>query len=334
MVVRVGLATICGSDVHTVTGRRKGDVPGILGHEITGEVLQRGQDVRTDSIGQVLVEGDRVTWSIAASCGRCVFCRRYDLPQKCETLFKYGHAPCDAWPHFNGGFAEIVYVRPGTTVLRVPEGVSDEEVAPINCALATVMHAVEELSVTAGDRVVVLGAGTLGLYAAAVLSDRGCGEIVVVDVDENRLARAGQFGATRCLSRRTLGEEEVRKQVLAVTEGRGADAVLEVCGVAESVPAGLKLLRIGGRLVTVGLVFPHATITLDGMQIVTRMLRIKGIHNYHGRHLIEAMRFVTEARGRYPFRELVTARFPLSEINTAFTAAQDRSNIRVAVVPE
>lgn len=330
LLVKTGMATICGSDLHTVSGRRSGDVPGILGHEITGRILRMGKDVKTDAVGRELRENDRITWSIAASCGRCVYCKDWNLPQKCLHLFKYGHAPCDSWPHFNGGFAEVVYIRTGTAVLKLPDTLSDAVAAPINCALATVMHGIEKMELRGGERVVVMGAGMLGIYAVAVLRRRGCREVLITDPDPYRLAMAEKFGGTPLLTESSARDEMV-SLVKSRTDGFGADAVLEVCGVPESIPLGMSMLRIGGRLVTAGMVFPGAVLQLDARLLTTGMITLSGIHNYRPCHLAEALRFVEENNGIYPFEELVGAVFPLEKINEAMTAAKDRKNIRVAV---
>lgn len=330
LVVKVGMSTICGSDLHTVGGRRACETPMILGHEITGRVLLAGADVTADALGQPLREGDRVTWSIAASCGQCVACRDWKLPQKCLHLFKYGHAASLGPPYFNGGFAEVVYLRRGTTVLKIPDELSDREVTPINCALATVMHGVEKMELTGGDRVLIQGAGMLGIYAAAVLSERGCASVLIADVDPVRLAVAARFGGAGILLDGATPEErkqQLREQIPAAS----LDAVLEVSGNPESVSLGLACLRPGGRYVTAGLVYPGAGLELDGRELVISMLTLRGIHNYRPEHLIQSLELIRTHAGNYPFAELITAEFPLRELNRAMEAARDRRNIRVAI---
>ena len=330
MLVKIAMATICGSDIHTATGRRGGDIPGILGHEIAGRIIKTGKEIKTDALGKPLRINDRITWSIAASCGKCVFCKDWNLPQKCLNLFKYGHASSQEWPHFNGGFAEIVYIRPGTTVLKVPDTLSNEVVTPINCALATVMHGIEKMCLNGNDRVAVQGAGMLGIYAAAVLRSRGCREVFVIDVNPDRLAMAKKFGAST-LSLSEYGTDEIVAIIKRKTDGFGVDAVLEVCGAPDSVQPGISMLRTGGRYVTAGLVFPGTDFKLDGERITKNMITISGIHNYRPTHLLKALKFVEETQTQYPYEELITARFPLDRINEGLTAAQERKNIRVAI---
>ena len=129
-LVRVTCCTLCGSDLHSYSGDREVLTPTILGHEILGTIEAVGG--RTP-----LAIGQRVTWSIAASCGECYFCRN-DLPQKCERLFKYGHEQMSEEHPLSGGLATHCHLAPGTTVVEIPSGLPDEVACPANCATATV----------------------------------------------------------------------------------------------------------------------------------------------------------------------------------------------------
>ena len=118
-LVQVSLATICGSDLHTVSGRRDAPTPCVLGHEAVGTIAAPTQ--HRSATGELLREGDRVTWSLMASCGRCAYCTDRNLPQKCETLFKYGHARSEGATTLSGGFATHILLRPGTAIYHIPE---------------------------------------------------------------------------------------------------------------------------------------------------------------------------------------------------------------------
>ena len=113
----------------------------------------------------------------------------------------------------------------------------------------------------------------------------------------------------------------------------GVDAVIEVCGVPEVVTAGLKMLRIGGRYTLGGIVTPEANVTLDANILVKNWITLRGIHNYHPRHLIQALDFVVANRKRFPFKDIVDSTFKLDDLNEAFKRASDRSVLRAAVVP-
>ena len=330
IVVRMTMATICGSDLHTFLGKRPGEIPGILGHEIIGEIISLESKVKCDALKNPLKKGDRVTWSIAASCGECVFCTKWNIPQKCLNLFKYGHAYCNEWPHFVGGFGEVVYLRPGTTVIKIPDHLSNEVVAPINCALSTVVHAVEKLNIHKGDKVLIQGAGMLGIYASAYLKEIGVSEVFVADIEPSRLKVAEKFGAIPVLVNEN-DSTDLKNQIMAKTSGYGLDAVLEVCGVAKSVQSGLELLRTGGNFVSAGLVFPESNFTIDGQMLIKKMITISGIHNYRPDHLIKALDFICNSHSKYPFENLISQKYKLEDVNEALLAAQNKNNIRVAI---
>lgn len=330
---RVRMSTICGSDLHTIFGRRREPAPLILGHEIVGELVALGQGMAHDGFGQPLRAGDRVSWSIAASCGACYYCG-LGLPQKCQTLRKYGHTCCEEPPHLTGGYAESVYLYPGTAVYRVPESLSDEVAAPANCALATVVNAVESIGLKAGETVLIQGAGLLGLNLAALCREAGASRIFVTDVSPARLDLARRFGADCCWNVAGAAEGETARRVLDGTDGHGADVAFEVCGAREAVAEAVRALRTGGRYLVAGLVTPGSNLGLDGNQLTRKCLTLQGIHNYHPRHLGKALRFLQQHAARYPFAELVGAVFPLERINEAIEAAASGRYVRVAVRPD
>ena len=113
----------------------------------------------------------------------------------------------------------------------------------------------------------------------------------------------------------------------------GADAVIEVTGVPEVIPVGLGLLRTGGRYTLAGVVNPGAMVTIDANQILRRCLTLSGVHNYHPRHLVQALDFVVANHERFPFRDLVDAKYPLERIQDAFEDAAERRVLRAAIVP-
>jgi putative phosphonate catabolism associated alcohol dehydrogenase len=329
VLVQVSLATICGSDLHTFTGRRSAPTPCILGHEAVGRVAAPTN--ARDADGNPLREGDRVTWSIMAACGRCKPCTAWDLPQKCDRLFKYGHARSEA-PHFlNGGFAEYIRLRPGTAIYRIPDAVTDAEAAPLNCALATVVDGLNLLEIKPGASAVVLGAGLLGVYAVCCLRERGCEVTAIVDSVPERLRIAKTFGATHAFNLSERSPSQIGEALHDLTDGYGVDLAVEVSGATPALVNAVEWLRVGGQCLTLGYVFPHAEASLDAHKIVTKCLTLRGNHNYHFRALGAALRFVEAARNRRPFEHLIGARYPLRDIDAAFHRAMQRDVIRVAI---
>jgi putative phosphonate catabolism associated alcohol dehydrogenase len=333
MLVKITCCTICGSDLHTWTGRRKSPVPIILGHEIIGTVVELGEGILHDSGNRPLSVGDRITWTIMDNCGKCYFCREKGLMMKCTHLKKYGHDRCGDPPYFVGGFAEYCYLTPGTCVIRVPDDLSDEEVAPANCALATVVAGMDALGVRPFEHVLIQGAGALGVYAAALARHSGCRRIIVADVMEHRLEFVKKFGATDTIDSTELTDDEVIGVVKDLTGGFGVDVVMELAGFPALLPLGLKCLRTGGRLVEIGNAFAGAFFNCDASDIVFKCLTIKGVHNYDTPHLQQAIDFLQMTKDRFPFGEIVGEKVSLDEVNRGLKIAESAKTIRVAVKP-
>lgn len=331
VLVQVSLATICGSDLHTVSGRRSAPTPCVLGHEIAGVVAAPTH--ARDADGKPLHEGARVTWSLMASCHQCQYCNQRNLPQKCEQLFKYGHARSEGQYTFSGGFAEYIHLQPGTWLYRIPDSVSDVEAVPLNCAFATVLSGLEIVGINAGECALVQGAGMLGIYTACYLRESGCEIVAVVDGVAERMQIAKRFGATHTFNLSEMPPDQIGEAMQDLTNGRGADLAIEVSGAGAALKNTIDWLGIGGRCLTLGFVYPNADVTVDAHQIVTKCLTIRGNHNYHPSALGAALRFVEEKRDRYPFGALIGAIYPLKEINTAFDRAMQGDLTRVAIAP-
>jgi alcohol dehydrogenase len=333
VLVKVTMSTICRSDIHSYEGHRPNPCPGILGHEIIGIIDQLGSAIKKDMRGDPLKVGDRITWSEYFYDGDCYYREIHDMPQKCHGVRKYGHDLVEEDPHFLGGFAEYCYILPGTWILKLPDALSDEEATPINCGVATMVSVTEAAEIELGDTVVVQGLGLLGLYGCAMAKARGARLVIGVDAVDSRLEVAKQFGADHVLNAARLSPAETVKTVRGLCTPDGADAVIEVCGVPGVVPQGLEMLRVGGRYVLGGLVSPGADVTIDANIIVKKWIKLRGIHNYHPRHLIQALDFVMANRDRFPFKSIVDSKFPLKDVGEAFRRASERTVLRAAIVP-
>lgn len=332
-VVKVKFSTICGSDLHTISGRRIEPTPLILGHEIVGEIVLLGEGLVYDGFGEKLNTGDRISWTIMASCGECFFCRN-NLPQKCLKLKKYGHTSINdknVKSPLLGGYGEYVYILPGTTVFKVPESLSDEIAAPANCALSTVINAVETIGIKKGDIVLVQGGGLLGLNACSLAKEAGAGEIILTDILDSRLSMGKRFGATKTINIRDIDDKEFTMLLDVITEKKGVDVAIEVCGAKNAPLQAIKSLRIGGKYLIAGMVTPGSILDIDANQITRKCLTIKGIHNYRPEHLGMALKFLENNYEKYPFNEIVKVSYPLSEINEAVKTAGSGEYIRVGI---
>lgn len=314
-LVQISLATICASDLHTVDGRRFEPSPSVLGHEGVGRVVAMGAGRDPQLIGK------RVTWSLADSCGECIACREWQLPQKCRHLFKYGHAEVTNGSGLNGCYATHLLLRRGTTMIAVPDQLPDEVIAPANCALATMVNATEWLP-TPCRVAIIQGAGMLGLYGCALLRVRGVGRVVVVDTNADRLGLVEHFGGIPAF--RTGGH---------LVQFGCADAVFEVAGTSSVVPEGIRHLRIGGYYAFVGMVHPSTPLELSGQMVLRHCLTLRGFHNYSPRHLQTAVQFLIENQSNYPWDRLVSPAFSLDQIGAAFQEARTQRWPRVAIRP-
>ena len=321
-LVEVVCCTLCGSDLHSISGARQVPAPSILGHEILGHVSDVCGDVR-DVDGITVKQGDRVVWSVAANCGTCFYCSEGPL-QKCETLFKYGHEELTDEHPLSGGLSTHCHLAPGTAIVRVPDGLVDVVACPSSCATATVAAALRTAGNIQGQSVVIHGAGMLGLTAAAMARSCSAAHVIVTDIDPDRVRRAKQFGATHA-SLESLSD---------VSGGRGADLVLDMSGSPDAMESSLNLLRIGGRLILVGAVFPARPLSMQADQLVRKMLRVEGVHNYEPRDLQTAVRFLTDHGDEYPFASLVEREFSLQDVNMAVEDAHKSGAFRVAIRPQ
>ena len=332
-LVRITMSTICRSDIHSYKGHRPNPCPGILGHEIIGVIQQLGADITRDMRGDPLAVGDRVTWTEYFHHGQSAYRDIHDMPQKSPGVRKYGHDLVEDDPHFLGGFAEYCYILPGTGILKLPDAITDEEATPLNCGVATMISVTEAADIRMGDTVVVHGLGLLGLYGCAIAKARGARKVIGLDTVSDRLAIAKKFGADVTFDVGAISDGDLVANVRAECPPDGADVGIEVCGYAGVVPLGLSMLRVGGRFVIGGLVNPGSNFEIDGNDVLRKWITLKGVHNYHPRHLIQALDFVMSNRKRFPFGDIVDSKFSLEQLDEAFAKAAERSVLRAAIVP-
>ncbi|NIK58467.1 zinc-binding dehydrogenase [Kribbella shirazensis] len=320
VLVRTELATICGSDLHTINGDRPTPLPTVLGHEAIGHVVATGGDV-TAADGQPVRQGDRITWTIGTACGTCRRCRR-GISQKCLSVRKYGHEAIDDHWKLNGGFGTHVHLVAGTGVVKVPDQLPATVATPANCATATVTCAARRTELDADDVVVVLGCGMLGLTAVAYARDRGCSTVIASDVDPSRRELAALFGATAVVEPQDLA---------AITSEYGADVVFELSGNSRAVQSAFGVVDLGGRIALVGSVSPAPEISFEPSGFVKNLTTVVGCHNYRVDDLVEAVAFLGRTPAQALFADLIPAPYALADIVQAVTTAGTSSAPRIAV---
>jgi 2-desacetyl-2-hydroxyethyl bacteriochlorophyllide A dehydrogenase len=307
VVIRVGLAGLCGTDYRIWTGDRPVAYPRVPGHELVGRVEHVGEGVSH------LRAGDRVAVEPNSSCGTCPLCREGNR-NLCLARTAVGI-------DVDGGFAEAVRV-PARCCWPAPAGVADEDLV-LTEPLAVVVRAVARGAVGAGECAAVVGAGTLGLLALQVLRGHGA-RVLVVSRSNRRFGLARELGAA---ATHAASDGPLEAAARTFSGREGVDVVVETAGTAEAVTHALDLVRPGGRVVLTGL--PHEPTPVAFFSVVRREVSLIGSMIYQ-EEFPEAMRLV--AAGAVRTRPLITHRFGLDAIGEAFAAHPQPDAIKVAVV--
>ncbi len=239
-IVRVTMAGLCGSDLHPFFGREIGIEAGtVMGHEFVGEVVAIGSEVSTIKVG------DRVCAPFTTNCGECFYCRA-GLTSRCEKGQLFGWR--EAGNGLHGAQAERIRVPLADgTLMPIPPGISDETALLLGDNLSTAFYAAEMAEIRRDGVYAVVGCGTVGLLAIAAAIRMGAPHIVAIDPSESRLDMAKHLGAE------TFADpEEATSAIGDLTEGRGADAVMELVGLPAAQKLAYKLIRPGGTLSVIG----------------------------------------------------------------------------------
>lgn len=316
--VAIETAAICGSDMHTVLGRRAAPERVALGHEGVGRVLDADQDA-TDLHGKAIRPGDRLVFALFSACGTCDRCAA-GLAMKCRSLTKYGHESVATYPHATGTLANQIRLLPGTPVLRITDDAPDQRVVSAGCAVATASAIVHAAGTIVPDQpVLIFGAGALGLYAAAMLVSKGS-EVYVTDPVDARLA-----------SVRRLGARPVRPDQPTHT---AFPLVVEASGSASAFTNALDTLDIGGRLVAAGSVsLGSSEVGFDPALLVTRRLTVVGVHNYSAEEFAVGVHWLTTHGPEFDLDELMSEPVPLKRVRDAFDQMRAGRYPRVLVRP-
>jgi len=307
VLVRVGVAGLCGTDYRIWSGDRPVAYPRVMGHEFVGRVEAVGPGVTR------VAPGDRVAVEPNYSCGTCPLC----LEGNRNICLARTAVGIDV----DGCFAELVRV-PSRCCWRAPAAVADEDLV-LTEPLAVVVRAVGRGGVRSGETVAVVGAGTLGLLALQVLRARGA-RVLVVSRTHRRLELASELGAEAV---HALADGPLDAAARRVSGREGVDLVVETAGAAEAVGQALELVRPGGRVVLTGL--PHEPAPLNVFSVVRREVTIAGSMIYQD-EFPAALELV--ASGAVRTRPLVTHHFKLDAIGEAFIAHTDERAIKVALV--
>ncbi len=300
VMVKVDYVGICGSDVHYLEHGRIGDfiVNGDfrLGHECAGTVTEVGKDVTGLQIG------DRVALEPGCTCGQCEFCKtgRYNLCPDVEFL---------ATPPYHGCLQNYI-AYPANMCFKLPGQVSTKEGALVE-PLAVGIHAAKQGGVSLGDSVVILGAGCIGLVTLLACKAFGAANLIVVDVIPKRLELAKKLGATHTIN---AAQCDSRKEIESLTQGAGADVVIETAGTSATYAQTAYLVKRGGTIVLVGM--PSSdTVEFNFAKLMNKEAQIKTVFRYRN---IYPQAIAAIAQGQIDVSAIVTHEFEFADTAKAF----------------
>ncbi|RLF19371.1 MAG: hypothetical protein DRZ82_06000 [Thermoprotei archaeon] len=331
VLVKVGACGICGSDVryyfgenpwalHTLGKEEEMPPNVILGHEISGDIVEVGSSELKDRIGK------RVGIIAFRACGTCYYCRK-GLHNLCANMLHIGHD--GRWrdvEYVPGGFAEYVPVWNDKAHI-IPSDISYEEATQLD-GLAVAVHATNRGNVRPGDSVMIIGQGAIGLMTAQVVKVMGATTVIAVDIRDKPLDVALRLGVDHTLNSK---RDDVFKEVMRLTNQEGVDVVFDTVGSKETVLLGLKSLARGGRLVLVALSKERITIDLtmlSGERVIT-----SSANNLYYEYTV-AVKLLSSHRVQV--RPFITHVFNLDEIEEAFKVAINKDEydaIKVVVKP-
>ena len=329
--VRMTAVAICHSDIHYAEGAWGGDLPAVYGHEAAGVVDMVGPGV-TD-----LAVGDTVVVTLIRACGHCYHCSRghrticeNEFPLDVEGPLSYADGAPIKQSMRTGAFAEYVTVE-RSQAAKIPADVPRESASLLGCGVITGLGAVTNTAkVPARSTVVVIGTGGVGLNSVQGAALAGARAIVAMDIAESKRATAIAFGATHTVDPTA---NDARDQVLAATDGRGADYVFVTVGAPAAFDQSVSFLAPGGAVVYVGMPPIGAMTQLEPITVADMMYRVLGssMGSTHVQHDIPAL-VTLYKQGRLKLDELVSNTYPLERINEAIAEVKKGEVLRNVIV--
>ena len=334
-LLKVEMAGICGTDVNLWRGRLKIPYPVISGHETVGTLEKIGNGLEKDLLGKPLKEGDRVYFASGIDCGRCYYCQIAKEQTRCLNRKIYGITmSCKDSPYLFGGHAEYVYLLPKTYIFKVPESLPTEPLVAVGCAAPTMIHGLDVVGIKAGEDVVIQGSGPVGLFGLVLAKESGASKVIIIDSEESRLKTAKDLGAdyTMNLVDYATPKDRIQK-VLELTDGLGADAVLECTGNPQALEDGLLMCKDNGRYLVAGHFTDKGTAQINPHIITRKQLKIFGSWGMAPRHYHKALRILEKVNYKYHLERLITHTFPVEKAQDAFDAVENRKVVKAVFKP-
>ena len=317
VLVKMHAVSVCGSDLGAFRLKEVSDrwaPPIVLGHEFSGEIAACGKNARQYAVGT------RVAANPILYCGDCFYCRRGDI-NLCSKRNSFGTSI--GGKTTDGAMQEYFAIRE-SAIIPLDDRVSYEDGALLE-PLAVCYNAAAAGSFGEGERVVVTGAGPIGLLTVKFLKARGASCIIVSDIVDARLEYAKKYGANEVVN---AGAGDLEKTVKTLTEGIGADRVIITAGNQTAIPDSFKLVRNGGNVVLVALAHYH--VEIDPMQLVSRGVSLIGSYMFR-REQFDVMKMLAE--GKIKVSDIITGIYPLAESANVFAklCAPDCRDVKVLI---
>lgn len=324
VLVRVTACGLCHSDLHVMHGSIAFPTPAVLGHEVSGVIVELGPDTQQSG----LRVGQQVCGAFLMPCGTCPDCAR-GRDDLCEPFFGFNrlkgqlfdgssrlaYADGTAIAQYSmGGLAEYCVI-PVTAVTPAPSGIDPVASAILGCAAMTGYGAVRRgADLQYGETVAVIGAGGVGSNIIQIAAELGASQVIAIDIDDTKLEAARRLGATHGVNSRTSNAAEV---VFGITAGKGVDVAFEALGIPATFEQALDLLADGGRMVPVGLAAGAQTAAVQINRLVRRGQTIRG--SYGARTRVDLPAVVDlAARGVINYSDVVSLRVPLEEAGATY----------------
>jgi L-iditol 2-dehydrogenase len=335
MLVKVEGCGICGTDVHEYKNDPFKCLPIVLGHEGTGEIVEMGKNIKTDTTGKPLNVGDKIVTSIIP-CGECEPCKTMpNRTELCEGMGCYGLTPDDDI-HLNGWFADYLLIRKGSTFFKVNELDLNTRVylEPISVGVQAIERAKTTGLINFNTTVLVQGAGPIGLAILLVLKTMGVNNVIIVDGNDSRLEFAKRVGANETINFKNYStSEELVSKVMELTNNRGAGFVFQTTGNATGFSNALKFVMRGGGMCEVGYFVELGEAKINPYQdICQKEIALVGSYAYPPQ--IYPISIACAKRAieiGIPVSEFVTDWYPLEKIDEAFQKNISMTGIKIAV---
>lgn len=343
VLLRVELSGVCGSDVH-MREHQLFEYPVVPGHEFVGTVEHSGENVTQDSARQPIEEGDALTVVPGISCGDCWYCDNMPTrPLTCNDRDVHGFRDVAQAPYLHGGMSEYFLLEDRAHCYKLPDEM-DVELGALVEPLSVATHAIERAyppgiphareGLGMGRSVVVQGAGPIGLLTVAAAATVGAGQIIAVDMIDERLELAERFGATETIDIREYdGDAFVDAIANRTPSGDGPDVVIEAVGHPSAFEQALKIPHNGGTVVEVGHFFPNGLAEVDPSHLIHSQLDVYGSLAYPPNQFETAISVLERTADRFPYTDLFNYRAGLDDVEGAFDRQASGEAYRATVHP-